>query len=66
MKLLKELVRYHFTHSIADYVHLKNLMVFGAEAVERIMLAYKDISHLSGYTSRVSGFILLLITLRNA
>jgi ATP-binding cassette subfamily D (ALD) protein 2 len=40
-----------------DYVHLKNLMVFGAEAIERIMLASKDIAQLAGYTTRVSDMV---------
>lgn len=34
----------------ANYITAKNLLISGAEAVERIMLAYKKISQLAGYT----------------
>lgn len=36
-----------------DYVTSRQLLVSGAEAIERIMLAFKEVSELAGYTSNV-------------
>lgn len=40
-----------------SYITAKNLLVFGAGAIERIMLANKEISELSGYTDRVATML---------
>lgn len=39
------------------YIYVKNLLAFGAEGIERIMLAFKDISELAGRTSRVNAML---------
>lgn len=40
-----------------DYITAKKLLMSGAEAIERVMLAYKEITELAGYTSRVYDMI---------
>ncbi len=35
-----------------DYITAKKLLISGAEAIERIMLAMKEVNELAGYTSR--------------
>eukprot|EP01080_Neovahlkampfia_damariscottae_P009490 gene9490-1696_t len=40
-----------------SYITAKNLMIFGANAVERILLANKEISELKGYTDRVGTML---------
>ncbi len=40
-----------------DYVTSKKLLLSGAEAIERIMLAIKEVNELAGYTFRVYEMI---------
>jgi len=40
-----------------SYVTSKMLLASGAEAIERIMLAFKEVNELAGYTSRVASMI---------
>ena len=37
----------------SNYITAKNLMVMGTDSVERIMLAFKEVAQLAGYTDRV-------------
>eukprot|EP01129_Flabellula_baltica_P003178 TRINITY_DN12998_c0_g1_i1.p1 TRINITY_DN12998_c0_g1~~TRINITY_DN12998_c0_g1_i1.p1 ORF type:complete len:706 (-),score=131.34 TRINITY_DN12998_c0_g1_i1:1041-3158(-) len=45
------------TSRTEEYITVKKLLLSGSEAIERIMLAYKDITELAGYTSRVHEMI---------
>src|SRR4051794_34733293 len=40
-----------------DYIISRGLLVSISEAIERIMLAYKEISELEGYTERVATML---------